>query len=505
MLNTINPQNLVLSHEQWLALSPFLVMTGGILLSMILATMHFGKGKYHKFPLFLLTTLTLAASSACVAFHWVREPMQIFGGMMVLDYFSSFFILLIGVAAIIVLFSSYSYLDESEIHYSEFYPLLLVATLGMMLLAGAAELLTIFVALELMSITVYVLVGMRRMNALSNEASVKYFVMGGVAAAVYLYGTALIYGALNTTKLAQISTILSQNGTDVLSNPILLTGVALLMAGFLFKVAAAPFHMWTPDVYEGAPSNITSYMATALKASVFAVLVRVCVSVFGDQGVAHFGNLQHLVHQIIWWIALLTMVIGNFVALMQTNLKRLMAYSAIAHTGYLLIGLLAGPKVGYSGIVIYLVAYVAMNLGAFGVLGLIAGKDDHNLTTQNMAGFSKKHPVAAAALTLFLLSLGGFPPTVGFVGKYYMFSGALEAGETLLVLIAVLTSAVSVFYYLKIVVLMYMKDASDASGTPSFRSSKAAYVAIAICVFLTLNFGLFPAQLIHAVKKAAIF
>jgi NADH-quinone oxidoreductase subunit N len=353
-----------------------------------------------------------------------------------------------------------------------------------------------------MSLMVYVLVGLRRMNALSNEASVKYFVMGGVSAAIYLYGMALIYGALNTTKLSQISMLLSQDGTGLLGNPILVTGIVLLFVGFLFKVAAVPFHMWTPDVYEGAPTNITSYMATALKAAVFAALVRVSVSFMGDQGISRLGVMQETVHMVLWWMALLTMVVGNFVALMQSNLKRLLAYSAVAHTGYLLVGLLAGPTVGYSGIIFYLVAYVAMNIGAFALLTLFSGKDDEDLTTGGIVGLGKRHPVAAAALTIFLLSLGGFPPTAGFVAKYYLFSGALEAGETWLVLIAVLTSAVSVYYYLRLVVLMYMKE---GEAPFRFRASNFAYLAVAICVFLTLNYGIFPGQLLHAVKKAAIF
>lgn len=214
------------------------------------------------------------------------------------------------------------------------------------------------------------------------------------------------------------------------------------------------------------------------------------------------ADMHDLIHAIIWWLSLATMIIGNFVALMQQNLKRLMAYSAIAHTGYLLVGLLAGPQAGYSGIVLYLVAYIAMNIGAFSIIMMLASEDDSALTLSRISGLAKRHPVAAAALTVFLLSLGGIPPTAGFVGKYYMFAGALEAGETLLVLIAVLTSAVSVYYYLRVVVLMYMKD---EQAEYAFRGSKLAYLAAAICVVLVLQFGVFPSQLIHAVKRAALF
>lgn len=502
MLNTINPENLVLTAAQWSGLGPYLIMTVGCLLGLLLATLKFGKEGNSRLPLFLFACLTVGTAAAWSGAYWVKEPLPVFGGVMVLDYFSSFFNVLLCSSTLLVLLGSYSYLEDGKIHFSEFYPLVIAASLGMMLVASAAELITLFVAIELMSLTVYVLVGLRRNNALSNEASVKYFVMGSVSAGLYLYGTALIYGATATTKLSQISMLLSQQGESIGSNPIFVAGLVLLLVGFLFKIAAAPFHMWTPDVYEGAPSNVTSYMATALKAAVFAALVRISVSFLGDNGVELMQAKHEIMHQIVWWLAVLTMVIGNFVALMQQNLKRLLAYSAIAHTGYLLVGLLAGPQVGYSGVIFYLVAYVIMNIGAFSILNMFADADDSAMTMPKISGLAKRHPIAGAALALFMLSLAGIPPTAGFVGKYYMFSGALEAGETLLVLIAVLTSAVSVYYYVRVIVLMYMKDEQAAYA---FKGSRFAYLAVALCVVLVLKFGVFPAQLLHAVKKAAIF
>jgi len=502
MLNTINPANLTISHTQCVALMPFVIVTIGILLSMLLSTVPFlTNGRINRLPVFLFSLAVMLGACVWTATHWIHEPVLVFGGMLTLDYFSSFFTVLLCGATALVMLGSYSYLEGEEIHYSEFYPVMMAATLGMLLLASATELLTIFIALELMSLMVYVLVAMRRKNELSNEASIKYFVMGGVAAAVYLYGTALIYGALNTTKLSVILTSLAQQ-QGVLANPILVAGVVLLLVGFLFKIAAAPFHTWTPDVYEGAPANITAYMSTALKAAVFASLIRVSVSVFGDNGVHLFGDLQVKAHDCLWVLALITMLIGNFVALMQPNLKRLMAYSAIAHTGYLLVGLLAAPTVGYSGIIFYLVAYVAMNIGAFGLLALFPGKNDSALTLDGLRGLGKRHPWLAFCLTVFLLSLGGFPPTAGFVGKYVLFSGALQAGETTLVLIAVLTSAVSVYYYLRLVVLMYMEDGAELAP---LRGSYFAYAAIAICLILTIGYGVEPSSLLHAVKKAAVF
>ena len=502
MLNTINPANLTISPTQWVALMPFVIVTVGILLSMLIATIPFQReGKPCRMPVFLFSTAVMLGACLWTATHWIHEPVSVFNGMMILDYFSSFFNVLLCGATALIMMGSYSYLEAGEIHFSEFYAVMMAATLGMLLLASAAELLTLFIALELMSLMVYVMVGARRMSALANEASIKYFVMGGVAAAVYLYGTALIYGALNTTKLSVILSTLAQQ-PGVLTNPILVAGVVLLLVGFLFKIAAAPFHTWSPDVYEGAPANVTAYMATALKAAVFAALIRVCVSIFGDNGVHLFGNLQVKAHDCLWILALLTMLIGNFVALMQPNLKRLMAYSSIAHTGYLMVGLLAAPTVGYSGLIFYLVAYVAMNIGAFLLLTLFSGQADEGLTLDGLKGLGKRHPWVAACLTVFLLSLGGFPPTAGFVGKYYLFSGALAAGETTLVLIAVLTSAVSVYYYLRLVVFMYMEEGAELSP---FRSSYFAYAAIAICLILTIGYGVQPGQLLHAVKKAAVF
>ena len=499
MPQTINPANFSLSPDQWQGLGAFILLAAGILLSMLLATVSF-RGRVGKLPLFLFASLTVIAAGAWTGLFWVTQPTPVFGGLLQLDAFSSFFNLLLLGATLLVMMSSYAYLDESHIHYSEFYPILLASTLGMMLLAASAELLTIFVSLELMSLMVYVLVGIRRRSAYSNEASVKYFLLGGASSAIFLYGSALIYGALGTTKLFGVAALLSgSTGAALLANPVLIAGMVLLLVGFLFKVAAVPFHMWTPDVYEGAPSNITSFMATAVKAAVFASLVRVSASFFGNSGVALLGNMQGMVHHVLWAIAVLTMLVGNLVALQQTNLKRLMAYSAIAHTGYLLVGLLAGPVTGYAGISFYLVAYVAMNIGTFALLSLFSGRDDAALTVPGLVGLGKRHPWAAAALTVFLLSLGGFPPTAGFVAKYYLFAGALAAGETTLVLIAVLTSAVSVYYYLRLVVMMYMKEGSEA---PAFRGSGFAYAAIAICVALTINYGLFPGALFRVVQSA---
>lgn len=503
MYQTINPSALQFTAAQWTALGPYLILVIGAMAALLLSTVKVPGFESAKTGTFAFSVATFLAAGAWGVVFWVKEPMVLFSGMMQVDYYSSFFNALIAIASILVLFGCRSYLEREGIHYSEFYPLMITASLGMMLLASATELLTVFMVLELMSLCVYVLVGVRRFDAHSNEAAIKYFVMGGVAGAVFLYGAAMIYGATSSTKLTAIAEALAQN-PGLISNSLFVGGIVMLLAGFLFKIAAVPFHMWTPDVYEGAPTLVTGFMSTALKAAVFASFVRVVAAVAGNANGGSAGALGAVFHSVIWWLALATMVLGNLSALMQKNFKRMLAYSAIAHTGYLLLGILAGPKVGYSGILIYLVAYVFMNIGAFGLLGMFSGKLDRDLSIQNFAGLGSKHPWAAAAMSVFLLSLGGLPPTAGFVGKYFLFSGALEAGETFLVLLAVLTSVVSIFYYMRVVVLMYMHEATDGAGV-SFGPSKLAWLGVAFCVALTLKFGMLPAALIHTAKKAALF
>lgn len=502
MLTTINPSNLTISLEQWLALGPHIILTVGAMLALLVATINSPFTSAPRLPVMLVTLVTLVSAMVWQGMYWTHAPLSIFNGMFAADYFSSFFNMLFLGAALLVVIGSYSYLEREGIHYSEFYSLVLLSTLGMLCLASTVEFISLFVALELMSLAVYVLVGLRRRDRFSNEAAVKYFVMGGVSAAIFLYGVALVYGATGTTKFSALTSWLARDGAVLTANPILVFGLVLVAVGFFFKVAAVPFHMWTPDVYEGAPLLVTSYMSTALKAAVFASFVRFAAAVWGDQGVLRMGNLQGVFHDAVWWMALLTMIVGNTVALWQKNLKRMLAYSSIAHTGYLLVGLLAGVKSGYGPMALYLVAYVAMNIGAFGILAMFSGSADKDATLDHLTGLGQRHPWAAAGLTIFLLSLGGLPPTAGFVGKYYMFMGALEAGETLLVLIAVLTSVISLYYYLRIVVQMYMHQGGEA-----FRRQASVLGALAVifCLAVTLHLGMFPGQILSSVKKVANF
>lgn len=507
MLETINSANLQIGMEQLRILSPYVIVAAGILISMLLCTVPGFSAGSHKTPLFSFTILVLIAAAVADGMNWMKEPVLLFSGTMTLDYLSSYANFILLCANLLVLIISRDYLETAKIHYSEFYPLFLTATLGMMFLAASTELLSLFVSLELMSITVYVLVGIRRFDSWSNEASIKYFVMGGVGAALFLYGVALIYGATGTTHLIELNKLLTDPATAsaVSGNPIFIAGLVLLIVGFLFKAAAAPFHMWTPDIYQGAPMNITVMMATALKSVVVISLIRVCMSVLGNNYQWQLASFGHLLHDALWIMAFGTILLGNVVALMQSDFKRLMAYSAIAHTGYLLVGIVSGPVSGYSGILAYLVGYILMNVGAFSVLALLSKGDDKAHTLDSLKGLGKRNPFAAAALSLFLLSLSGFPPTAGFVGKYYLFTNALRAGEIVLVLTGILMSAVSVFYYLRIVVLMYMYEGNEESQSIQHNAPALVYFAIAFCAVLTLNYGIFPGGLIHAAQRAFSF
>ena len=481
-----------------------MIMAVGAMLVMLLSTARIPGFKTARSGAVALSVLVVLAAGAWALMYWTKTKTDIFGGMLVLDYFSSFFCVLVALATLIVFLGAGSYLERDGIHYSEFYPLVLVCSLSMMLLAAASELLTVFMLVELMSICAYVLVGVRRLDIKSNEASVKYFIMGGVGGAILLYGVSFIYGAAGTTKLPAIASALSA-GQIAVSNPLFIFGLGMLAVGFLFKIAVVPFHMWTPDVYEGAPTVVTGYMATILKAAVFAALIRVGASLIGDGGVLRLGPAQETLRNIFGVLSLATMLVGNLVALMQKNFKRMLAYSAIAHTGYLLLGIIAGTKVGYSSVALYLVAYVFMNLGAFGVLAVLSGKLDQSLDIKSFSGLAHRSPWLAMSLTVFLLSLAGMPPTAGFVGKYFLFNAAVEAGEIALALSAVIVSVVSVFYYMRVVVYMYMREPEPGTETANSSGNHLAYLAIAVCLALTVSFGLFPRGLLHAVKLAVLF
>ena len=364
-------------------------------------------------------------------------------------------------------------------------------------MASATDLIVIFIALEIMSLSVYTLVGFRRADRRSNEAAMKYFILGSAASAILLYGAALLYGSTGSTGIHDILTYVQGHPNGM--GPVFVLGVWLVVLGFLFKIASVPFHMWMPDVYEGAPTPVTGFMTTGLKAAAFAAFIRVFISMGYGKGLSEV--VQNHIHDILWVSALLTMLIGNVIALTQTNLKRMLAYSSIAHTGYLLVGLIAAPssELGYAPVVMYLLAYAIMNLGAFVVLTAISAREDSGLNLNDLAGLSRRHPWLSFSMAVFMFSMAGVPPTAGFVAKYQIFYSAVQAHETLLVVLGVLCSAISVYYYLRVLVYLYMRD---PLGSPSAnRVSAWSSLAVAAMVALTLQVGVLPAKMLNAARE----
>lgn len=493
-LATIRPELLTLSDRQFEVLVPYFAVIAGLLFAIVLAVSRLFSPKWIVFILSLLT----AGAGIYYSFGLIdNDPVAIFNSMMVSDSYSNFFNVVFLGSALLTCLISFRYLDDEKIQYPEYYLLVLLSTVGMMLMTSALDLIVLFIALELMSLSVYTLVGFRRADRKSNEAAVKYFVLGGAASAVLLYGAALLYGATGSTN---IQDILAHVNHEEGATFLYVLGAWFVIAGFLFKVASVPFHMWMPDVYEGAPAPITGFMTTGLKAASFAAFVRVLISLGYGQGLEEV--IQGQLHNIIWICAVCTMVIGNTIALTQTNLKRMLAYSSIAHTGYIMIGILAAAtsSQGYAPVVMYLVIYAIMNIGAFAILTTLAGPGDEGLNLHDLSGLAGRHPWLSLCMAIFLLSMAGIPPTAGFVAKYLMFYSAIQAQEVLLVVIGVLTSAVSVYYYLRVLVYMYMRDPVGSEAVR--RVPIWSVTALAAMALLTLQLGVVPSELLELARKA---
>jgi NADH-quinone oxidoreductase subunit N len=393
----------------------------------------------------------IIAAAVLVGAGW-GSHIESFGGSVVLDNFATFFKMTFLVAAGLTVLISDSYMEREGCNHGELYPLILFAVVGMMFMASGTDLMTIFLGLEVMSVTLYVLAGFNRGNKKSNEAGLKYFLLGAFSTGFMLYGMALIYGATGTTRLYKIAAVVGQM-TLPSANILLVAGMLLMMTGFAFKIAAAPFHMWTPDVYEGAPTPMTAFMSAAPKAAGFAALLRLFL--------VALPTLQVEWSQVLWVLAVLTMTVGNITALRQDNIKRVLAYSSIAHAGYALVGFTAGNGTGIAGILFYMLSYSFMNIGAFAIIILVSKKGETNGNVSDFAGLGFKRPILALAMTLFLFSLAGVPPAAGFVGKFYLFAGAIQKGYIWLAVIGVLNSAASAYYYLRIMVYMYMKEPTE--------------------------------------------
>ncbi len=469
--------------EIFLAVAGFVVLLLGIPM-----------GRSGVRPLTLIGVASLAVTGALV---WmvgrpVDGPVVILGGMLAVDQMAVFFKLLMLAASAMALMMAAGFLERSRYGGGEFVSLVLFATLGTMIMASGANLASLYVGLELMALSVYVLVGYFKLELKSNEGAVKYFVLGATSSAILLYGISLVYGSLGTLDLEEIRASLVAVPS---ANPMLLLGIALVGFGMLFKVAAVPFHVWTPDAYEGAPTPVTAFISVAPKAAAFAMFMRLFLGAFAPE-VDHWRAM-------LWVASAATMIFGNVAALTQDNVKRMLAYSSIAHAGYALMGLVAANEMGAGALLMYMLVYAFMNLGAFGFVILLESKGYAGEEITDYAGLARRHPSAALGMLIFMLALAGIPPTAGFMGKLYLFAAAVEGGYVVLTVIAVIMSAVSLYYYFRIVVQMYMHDGLEEGAAPAeLLRDRWTEAMIAVCVVITLAVGIYPAPVVGWAKSA---
>jgi NADH-quinone oxidoreductase subunit N len=429
-----------------------------------------------------------ALAGICGNFYAVHNPGSAFSGLVAADPFSIFFSHLVGLVAVLVILAAAPYLDRERLADAEFYALILFATAGMGVLASAQELLTAFIGLELSSISSYILAGYRRDTLKSGESSMKYFLLGSFATAFFLYGIALVYGVTGTTNL------LRMDAADQTSTMLKL-GLALILIGLGFKVAAAPFQIWTPDVYEGAPTPVTALFSAGPKAAAFALLLRI----FADVPAA-----TQFWFWAFWIIAALTMFVGNLGALLQTNVKRLLAYSSIAHAGYILVAFAAvtklkgtdiGASPAYTAVLFYLLSYALVKVGAFTIVSQFGGAGEKHLQLDDFAGLGERQPVVAAVFSLFLLSLLGLPVTAGFLGKFYIFKAAVDSNLIWLAVLMAINSVIGAYYYIRLIVVMYMREpSSEIAATAPARFPLSVNVVLAIAAFGTIVLGVFPGK-----------
>ena len=462
----------------------------------------------------------LVAAAVSTVLLWVQgsNGLQAFNGMIVLDQLRLGFTIVFLIVSALTILVSMVWLEGERLPAGEFHSLLLFATAGMMLMAAGGDLVIIFLGLEILSIATYVMAGFRRTDVRSNESSLKYFILGSFSSAFLLYGIALIYGATTTTAGVAGTTNISEIAQRIPDSkfPLLLfAGAAMMLVGFGFKIATAPFHVWTPDVYEGAPTPVTAFMAAGPKAAGFAAFVRVFVFAFPfvlatTARSAAGAQLHHAWLISLAVLAIMTMVVGNVVAIVQNNVKRLLAYSSIAHAGYALVGFIAAGaapdadqrSAAITSVTFYLLTYAVMNIGAFVVVTLIARSGDRRTEVEDYNGIGFTSPVLAFSLSLFLLSLLGMPLTAGFMGKIVVFREAVRQGYVGLVVIAVLNTAISAYYYLRLIIVMFFRERSTTWTAPRIPASAA--VALALTVVGVLYLGLFPGRVINALQSKPV-
>jgi len=478
------------TSAEYLRLLPETILTVGGTVILLLEGMA---GQNHRrntgyFALFVI----LAAMAATVAAG--MNPGPAFGQVLLIDGFGTFFRLLVLVVGVLTVLCSTSYLRREGADTGEYFALILYSLVGQSLLAVSNELIMVFIGLEISSIATYVLAGFLRDDRRASEAAVKYFLLGSFATAFLLYGVAWVYGLTGSTNLTEIQQFLSD--PRGISTPWMVgAAVALIFVGFAFKVSAVPFQSWAPDVYQGAPAPVTAFMSAGPKAAAFAVLLRVFMTAFtglGDQW-----------EPVIWVTALLTMIVGNFAALTQVNIKRVLAYSSIAHAGYVLVAVTAHSEIGTAAAMFYLASYAFMNVGAFAVVTHFVGKGEKHVLVDDLAGLGVRQPVTAALFTIFLLSLIGVPLTGGFFGKFYIFKAALDSNLIWLTVLGLLNSAVAAYYYLRIIVVMYFHD-PQVGSEPVTEPAAGIKVALWGSALATLALGIFPSIVLDFANHSAL-
>jgi len=468
--------------KEILQILPLILVGAGILISLVLEM--YSKRSEKILP---WLSIIIFLSAGVLSLLSIDSPKSAFNHMISVGGNTHVFYFIFTAGAALVTLLSIDYIKKYGTYYGEYYILIQSSVLGMMLMSGAKDLLVIFLGLELMSVSFYVLAGLNRKKLSANEASLKYFLLGAFATGFIVYGIALIYGSAQTTSLEVITLKFSNLSTNLL----FIVGVLLFLVGFSFKIAAFPFHMWVPDVYQGSPTTIAGLFSTGGKAAAFSSIIITLIAIFSN-------SVQNVFAPYLSVIATLSMLFGSIVAIVQEDIKRMLAYSSIAHAGYLTIGLAAGNQDGVAGIIFYLAAYTFMNLGAFGIVAMIEGEEESNLTISSYAGLSSRKPLLAALLALFMFSLAGIPPFAGFFGKYYVFIAAIKSDLTWLAIIGVFSSAISAYFYLRIVVLMYFKESTSEL---TLFESRTGLLAVIISSILVILLGIFPGSVLQLITS----